>query len=192
MTRELVAVMAEFPNRICPHLHICLQSGSDRILRKMKRRWGAKRFIDRCHLVQETLHKPALTTDIIVGFPGESEADFEASCDVAREVGFSKIHIFPFSARRGTPAAEFPEQLSKQEKAARVDRLEVVEAEQRRRYFDSLVGEELQLMIESTADGFHRGTACRYAPMQIPARGLAEGELARASIGSQTVDGILA
>ena len=164
VTRELVAVMAEFPERICPHLHVCLQSGSDRILRRMRRRWGAKRFVDRCSLVRETLDKPALTTDIIVGFPGESESDFGASCEVAREVGFSKIHIFPFSARRGTPAADYPDQISKQEKADRVDRLETIESDLRRAYFKSLLGEELQVMIESTKDGNHLGTSCRYAP----------------------------
>jgi threonylcarbamoyladenosine tRNA methylthiotransferase MtaB len=76
VTRELIAVMAEFPHRIAPHLHICLQSGSDAVLRRMRRRWGSRLFVDRCRLVRESLDNPAITTDIIVGFPGESEADF--------------------------------------------------------------------------------------------------------------------
>ncbi len=111
VTRELIAVMAAHPERVCPHLHISMQSGSDAVLRRMRRRWGSQRFVDRCRLVRETLDRPAITTDIIVGFPGETDADFADTCRVAREVGFSKIHIFPFSPRRGTPAAEMPDQV---------------------------------------------------------------------------------
>src|SRR5256885_11937985 len=90
VTRELIDVMAEYPRRIAPHLHICLQSGSDSVLRQMRRRWSSRMFIDRCRLVRESLDNPAITTDIIVGFPGETEADFEATCRVSRDCGFSK------------------------------------------------------------------------------------------------------
>ena len=191
VTRELIEIMAEHSERICPHLHVCLQSGSDSILRRMKRRWGAKRFVDRCRLVRERLHKAALTTDIIVGFPGETEADFAASCRIAREVGFSKIHVFPFSGRKGTPAIDFSEQISKKEKSDRVARLTEVEAELRREYFESLVGEELQLMVESTRDGQQLGTTCRYAPVAIPERGLEHGSLLSVRATQLTPDGIL-
>ncbi len=109
VTRELLEVMAAHPQRVCPHLHISLQSGSERILRQMRRRWGVRRFIDRCRLAQATLDEPALTTDIIVGFPGETEADFQDTCEAAETVGFSKIHVFSYSRRRGTPAAEMPD-----------------------------------------------------------------------------------
>src|SRR6185437_81319 len=97
-TRELIAAMAEYSRKVCPHLHVSLQSGADRVLRRMRRRWGSRRFVDRCRLVQARLDRPALTTDVIVGFPGESEEDFAETCRVCEEVGFSKIHIFPFSA----------------------------------------------------------------------------------------------
>ena len=104
VTRDLLDTMAEFPERICPHLHVCLQSGSDSILRRMRRRWSIKRIVDRCDLVKRQLHLPALTTDVIVGFPGEEEKNFASTLAVCRTIGFSKIHVFPFSARRGTPA----------------------------------------------------------------------------------------
>ena len=170
VTRELLDVMAEFPDRICPHLHVCLQSGSDRILRRMKRRWCSKRFIDRCRLVQETLHKPALTTDVIVGFPGETEADFEDTCEVVRQVGFSKIHMFPFSARRGTPAATMDDQVPKSEKSARGRELAEIESGLRADYFRSLQGESLRVMLEAKlADELDTfaGTSCRYAPIRV-------------------------
>ena len=170
VTRELLEVMGEFPDRICPHLHVCLQSGSDRILRRMKRRWCSKRFIDRCRLVQETLHKPALTTDVIVGFPGETEADFEDTCEVVRQVGFSKIHMFPFSARRGTPAATMDDQVPKSEKSARGRELAELESVLRADYFRSLQGESLRVMLEAKlADELDTfaGTSCRYAPIRV-------------------------
>ena len=171
VTRELIAVMAEFPERICPHLHVCLQSGSDDILRRMKRRWSAQLFIDRCQLVRETLDEPAFTTDVIVGFPGETEADFEATCRIVEQVGFSKIHSFPFSARRGTPAAEMTDVISKQVKKQRGQQLAQLEQQQRGHFFQRLVGRQLQVLAESTvADqaGWLQGTSARYATVRFP------------------------
>lgn len=191
VTRDLVGVMAEFPERICPHLHICLQSGSDSVLRRMRRRWGTKRFLDRCALVHKSLSNPAITTDIIVGFPGETEDDFKASCDVARKAGFSKIHVFPFSARRDTPAAEMPDQISKQEKSDRVARLTEVGDSIRTSYFDSLIGEQLRMMVETTRDDLQLGTSCRYAPIEIPANNLPHGQLVNVVAHRQTPEGVL-
>ena len=168
VTRDLLGVMAEFPQRIAPHLHICLQSGSDAVLRRMRRRWGSRLFIDRCRLARQTLDNPAITTDIIVGFPGESDADFAATCRVARECGFSKIHVFPFSARKGTPAAEMKDAVSPEVKNDRHQRLTEVEAELRHSYFKSLIGKRLQVLIEGENPlGAKLGTSCRYAPVEI-------------------------
>lgn len=192
VTRELVAIMANHQDRICPHLHLCLQSGSDSVLRRMKRRWCTKRFLSRCELVREKLHKPALTTDIIVAFPGETEEDFNASCEVSQQAGFSKIHVFPFSARKGTPAADMPDQISGQEKSDRVARLTEVEQAIRQEYFDSLVGEQLQVMIESTADGMQYGTTCRYAPVKIEGESRAHGELTEVRISRRSDDCLVA
>jgi threonylcarbamoyladenosine tRNA methylthiotransferase MtaB len=168
VTRELIDVMAAHPQRICPHLHISLQSGADPILRRMRRRWSARRFVDRCRLVKHALDQPAITTDVIVGFPGETESNFQATCDVAREVGFSKIHVFPYSARRGTPAAEMPDQIAPQVKADRAQRLTKLECELRDRYYSSLRGRQLRVLVESpipSRPGYMLGTSCRYAPV---------------------------
>ena len=129
-------------------------------------------FIDRCRLVRERLDNPAITTDIIVGFPGETEADFEATCRVSRECGFSKIHIFPFSARKGTPAAEMSEVVSPEVKSERHERLAAVESELRSTYFRSLIGRQLTVLVEGPSEsspGAWVGTSCRYAPVVIPA-----------------------
>jgi len=180
VTRELVNVMAEYPHRICPHLHICLQSGSESVLRRMHRRWGARRFLDRCALVKQTLDQPALTTDVIVGFPGETDSEFQETCDVVQEVGFSKIHVFPFSSRRGTPAAEMSHQISKKIKAERGRELTQIESELRKTYFNSLIGNQMRVLVETVVDqATHRvaGTSCRYTPVELESDSIPLGQL---------------
>jgi len=170
ITRDLLQVMAANPHRICPHLHISMQSGSDAVLRRMRRRWGSRRFVDRCLLAREMIERLAITTDIIVGFPGESEADFDASCQVSKEVHFSKIHIFPFSPRRATPAATMPDQVDPRCKADRVRRLAALEHQLQQRFFTSLEGARLRVLLESPLDdhpGWSVGTSCRYAPVEV-------------------------
>ncbi len=180
VTRELIDEMADHPDKVAPHLHISMQSGSDSVLRRMRRRWGSRRFIDRCRLVQERLNRPAITTDIIVGFPGETDAEFAETIAAARTIGFSKIHIFPFSPRRGTPAAEMPGQVPKQVQQERSRKLAVTETELRDSYYHSLVGQRLRVLVETQergaaqrAPGEERGvwlgTACRYATVELVA-----------------------
>lgn len=184
VTRELIAAMAEHAPRVCPHLHVSLQSGSDHVLRRMRRRWGSRRFVDRCLLARETLDQPALTTDVIVGFPGESEADFDDTLRVVEQVGFSKLHIFPFSPRRTTPAAEMADQVPPQVKQARIERLQALERRLASRYQQSLLGRPLQVMVESpVADrpGYAYGTACRYVQVELPAGGKTYGKLVPAT-----------
>ncbi|MDG2408906.1 MAG: tRNA (N(6)-L-threonylcarbamoyladenosine(37)-C(2))-methylthiotransferase MtaB [Pirellulales bacterium] len=170
VTHELIDVLSECSDKVCPHLHISMQSGSDAVLRRMRRRWGSERFIDRCRLLKQTLDIPAITTDIIVGFPGETENEFMETCLVVREVGFSKIHIFPFSARRGTAAAKMEGQISPQEKQARGRRLVEVEQEMLLEYLDKLKGKKLQVLFESLSKDESRlvGTSCRYATVEVP------------------------
>ena len=180
VTRDLIEVLAENPDKICPHLHICLQSGADRVLRRMRRRWGTRQFIDCCRTIRERLDVPAFTTDVIVGFPGETEEDFRETCRVAREVGFSKVHIFPFSPRRGTPAAEMSDQVPGTVKADRVERLAEIESTLRREYFQRLVGRSLRVLVESALKNDSSrwmGTSCRYAPVELPASDDASGRL---------------
>lgn len=193
VTRELIDAMQANPERICPHLHISMQSGSDSVLRRMRRRWGSQRFIDRCKLLQQRLDKPAITTDIIVGFPGETEQEFEETIATSREVGFSKIHIFPFSARRGTPAAELPDQLTKKLKQERVHRLAEVEAETRDQYFRTLRGDRLRVLVETPVEGGrYVGTACRYAPVELDATEQQDGQFVEVVAGEISQGRILA
>jgi threonylcarbamoyladenosine tRNA methylthiotransferase MtaB len=191
VTRELIDVLADHGERVAPHLHISMQSGSDNVLRRMRRRWGSQRFVDRCGLLRDRLDRPAISSDVIVGFPGETEDDFQATCNACRQAGFSKIHIFPFSARRGTPAAEMPDQLPKPLKQDRGRRLAEVERHLRDAYFASLRGMKLQVLVESPlpeAPGRLIGTSCRYAPIELSAEQAQPGELVEV-IAGEAVDG---
>jgi threonylcarbamoyladenosine tRNA methylthiotransferase MtaB len=164
---DLVRVMSEQP-RICPHLHLCLQSGSDRILRLMKRRYASSGFLERVRRIRATLDRPAFTTDVILGFPGETDADFDATCRVVREAGFAKIHIFSYSPRQGTPAAEMRNAVPPQVVQQRRQGLLEIERELAEGYHRSLFGWRLNVLVEGAEPqrpGFVRGTSCRYAPV---------------------------
>ncbi len=166
---ELVRVLAEEP-RSCPHLHLCLQSGSDRILARMKRRYRAAGFLERCRRLRQALDNPAFTTDVILGFPGETEGDFRATLDVVREVGFCKVHIFSYSPREGTAAAAMSDRVPAPVVAERRERLLELERELAGRYARSLVGRCLDVMVEGPdpeRPGHVRGTSCHHVPVSF-------------------------
>jgi threonylcarbamoyladenosine tRNA methylthiotransferase MtaB len=166
----LVRTIAEQP-RVCPHLHLCLQSGSDRILARMKRRYTSGGFLERCRRIRQALDRPAFSTDVIIGFPGETDADFEATCRVLGEVGFAKVHVFSYSPRQGTPAAKYPATVPPAVVAERRRQLHQLERELTDRYLHSLVGRRLDVLVEGgdpRRPGWVRGTSCRYVPVAFP------------------------
>jgi threonylcarbamoyladenosine tRNA methylthiotransferase MtaB len=184
VTDDLIDVVATEP-RVCPHLHLCLQSGSDAVLRAMKRRYRMAGFMRRVEKIRQRLEQPALTTDVIVGFPTETDADFEQTLGVCEAVGFSKIHIFPFSPRRGTPAASMTMTVHRDVMRQRKSRLHVLESELAARYYRSLVGRSLQVLVErpeGDAAEESRGTACRYVPVRFSARARDEFQLVAVKI----------
>ncbi|HUT10351.1 MAG TPA: tRNA (N(6)-L-threonylcarbamoyladenosine(37)-C(2))-methylthiotransferase MtaB [Thermoguttaceae bacterium] len=170
VTPELIAAIADHSDRVCPHLHISMQSGSDAVLRRMRRRWPSGRFAERCRQVREALDNPALTTDVIVGFPGESDEDFAATCQAVKDVGFSKLHVFRFSPRQGTPAADMPGQVPEAIKRQRAEALSELGERLRQRYFESLCGRQLQVLVETRLEGrpgWLLGTSERYTPVEL-------------------------
>jgi threonylcarbamoyladenosine tRNA methylthiotransferase MtaB len=168
----LVDAMAS-SRRVVPHLHLCLQSGSDRILASMKRRYRRKGFIERCLRIRKALDQPALTTDVIVGFPGETDADFAETCAVVREVGFSRVHVFSYSPRQGTAAATLDGRVAPEMIASRREHLRALELDLAREYHASLLGRRLDVLVEGAdrrRPGFVVGTSCRYATVALPAQ----------------------
>ena len=169
LTEEIVELMAGFPNRICPHVHLSLQSGSDDVLKRMNRHHTAEEYVEKCRALQRHVILPALTTDVIVGFPGETDRDFDRTLDVLRAVGFSKVHTFRFSPREGTPAAAMEDAVSPEEKTRRAQAVARLEAELREEYFQQIVSIPLQVLLERTCGktGRVRGTAGRYVPVEM-------------------------
>lgn len=161
-------------SRIVPHLHLCLQSGSNAVLRLMRRRYTAESYLERCLNLRESLDNPAISTDIIVGFPGETDADFEATLEVARAARFSDIHVFSYSPRRGTDAWSFPGAVDPRVARERRLRLEAMALEMSREYRESLIGRDLGVVAEcGDGEGWVIGTACRGVKVRF--RGEIEG-----------------
>ncbi|MGQ9575042.1 MAG: tRNA (N(6)-L-threonylcarbamoyladenosine(37)-C(2))-methylthiotransferase MtaB [Thermoguttaceae bacterium] len=195
LTPELLALMAEHPHRICPHLHIPLQSGSDAVRARMHRRGTSRQFLQWCQEIVRTLDQPALTTDLIVGFPGESEADFQATCRVVQEAGFSKIHVFRFSPRQGTPAAAMPDQIPPSIKRRRAAVLAELGRVLQQRYCQSLVGRRLGVMVEgpcAQSPGSAIGTADRYVTVELPGGLEKVGRLVRVVVEAASGGRVLA
>ena len=145
-TDDVIAAMAETPN-VCHQLHMPLQSGSDRILRAMRRSYRSQKYLDILRRVREAMPDAAITTDIIVGFPGETEEDFEQTLEVVREARFAGAFTFQYSKRPGTPAAEMPNQVPKQVVQERYDRLVELVNEITWQENQKLVGTTVEVLV---------------------------------------------
>ncbi|MDF2977527.1 MAG: (dimethylallyl)adenosine tRNA methylthiotransferase [Actinomycetospora sp.] len=157
-TADVISVMAETPN-VCPQLHMPLQSGSDRVLKAMRRSYRARRYLDIVDEVRAAMPDAALTTDIIVGFPGETEEDFAETLRVVEASRFSQAFTFQYSPRPGTPAATLPDQVPKAVVQERYDRLVALQEEISLELNREQVGRELELVV-STGEG-RKDTATR-------------------------------
>jgi len=156
---------------IMPHLHLSLQSGSNAVLRKMRRQYTAEEFIRTIAAVKSQLDRPAITTDIIVGFPGETDGDFEATVDLAREVGFAKMHIFRFSPRKGTVAAGLQGAVDDRVIKKRSQVLCDLDIELGRKFRQQFVGETAVILLENS-DGQPGGRCERYFMVNLEKTGL--------------------
>ncbi|WP_431874415.1 tRNA (N6-isopentenyl adenosine(37)-C2)-methylthiotransferase MiaB [Amycolatopsis sacchari] len=150
-TDDVIEAMAETPN-VCHQLHMPLQSGSDRVLKEMRRSYRAARYLSILDKVRAAMPDAAITTDIIVGFPGETEEDFQATLDVVREARFSSAFTFQYSKRPGTPAAEMPGQLPKEVVQERYDRLVELQNDIAWQENKKLVGRKVELLV-ATGEG---------------------------------------
>ena len=126
--------------KICPHFHLSLQSGCNNTLKAMNRHYTAEEYFEKCEMLRSVFENPAFTTDIIVGFPGESDEDFEASLDFAKKVEFSRIHVFKYSKRDGTVAAKMPNQVDERIKTKRSDILIATGEELVKKYNENKLG----------------------------------------------------
>lgn len=140
-------------NKLCGHLHVSLQSGSERILKLMDRKYTKDEYEDKINKLREARPNINLTTDVIVGFPGETEEDFLECVDYCKKIGFSKIHVFPFSKREGTKAAGMSNQLDNAIKKQRARRLIEIDDKLQKEYNDKFLGTKVNVLVEEVIDG---------------------------------------
>ena len=168
VTEEFCRRAAALPD-LCPQFHLSMQSGCDDTLKRMNRKYGTARYLESVALLNRFFDRPAVTTDMIVGFPEETEEEFAKTLDFIRRCGFAQMHIFPYSIRPGTPAAEM-EQVHKAVKEDRARRAAAAAADMHRAYLDGCVGKTYPVLFEQPRDGKFSGHAPNY--MEV----LAEGE----------------
>ncbi|MFM8205375.1 MAG: MiaB/RimO family radical SAM methylthiotransferase, partial [Actinomycetales bacterium] len=155
-TDDVIAAMAETPN-VMPHLHMPLQSGSDRILQEMRRSYRVDRYRKIIEKVRQAIPESSITTDLIVGFPGETEEDFQRTLDAADEFNFLAVYSFKYSKRPGTPAAQMPDQIPDEVVAERYDRLHQHLNAISLRVNQQVIGKELEVLISDIDDGKAQG-----------------------------------
>ena len=164
-------------DNLCPHFHLALQSGSDATLRRMNRKYTAERFLASCRLLREHFDRPAITTDLICGFPGETEAEFAQTLDTIRAADFAAMHIFPYSRRGGTTADRMPDQLPNGVKEARCHRAAEIAREMETGYLTQFTGETLPILFEEQVEGCWRGYAPNYVEVRLTPEESAEHDL---------------
>lgn len=150
ITDEFARALSELP-KMCPHFHLSLQSGCDDTLKRMNRRYTSEEYYEKCCILRRYFDNPALTTDVIVGFPGETEEEFQKSRDFVDKVNFYETHIFKYSRREGTRAAAMENQVSEQEKARRSAVLIELGEKKRKAYEQSFFGKEVEVLVEEEA-----------------------------------------
>ena len=187
VTEDFCRRGAALPN-LCPHFHLSLQSGCDATLRRMNRKYGAARYRESVDLLNRYFHRPAITTDLIAGFPGETEEEFAATLAFIRQCAFAEMHIFPYSIRPGTPAAAM-EQVPGPVKEERAARAAAAADKMHLEYLQNCVGRIFNVLYEQPRDGLFQGHAENY--MTVAARGEDLHNLIRPTKILEARDGLL-
>ena len=194
VTPELVAAFARYADCVAPHFHLPLQAGSTRVLHRMGRRYNAEQFLEKVALIRDALPAAAISTDIIVGFPGETEEDFQETLTLSEKAAFSKIHAFRFSARPDTPAASMPDQIAPEVIRERSERLRVLADRLRHDDAARRIGTVEPVLIEQIDEaGNACGTTASHHEVIIPVgeHGFEEPTLIHMPLASVSANGAL-
>ncbi len=191
ITESFCVKLKSFTN-LCPQFHLSLQSGCDATLSRMRRKYDTARFYDSVSLLREHFDSPAITTDLIVGFPGEDEVEFAKTLEFIRKCSFSSMHIFPYSMRKGTPAAKMEDQVTKSEKSRRVKEASAVANDLKASYLTSRIGKEESVLFEELSDGFWTGYAKNYTRIYLKSAKDLKNTVLDVKITSLHNDGLLA
>ncbi len=186
LTPEAIARLAAV-DKLCPQFHLSLQSGCSATLRRMRRVYTAEQYaqvVDQIRAAYSS-RPVSFTTDCICGFPGETKADFEESCEFLKKIGFLKVHVFPYSRRSGTPAYDFPNQIHEREKQERSRTMNALAEEVRKEVLAAHEGSEDEVLLETPLSGtLFTGYTRLYIPVVVSAPGHASGDIVRVRLGA--------
>lgn len=190
LSDDLINLIKDEP-RVCRHLHLPIQSGSDAVLRRMNRHYRLPEYKKLISELREKIPGLALTTDLIVGFPGETEENFMETLETLRELRFSAIHVFPYSQRTGTPAAVFPNQVPGDIKKDRVHRVQELEKEISKEYRKTFLRKTVHVLIEEEKNGYFEGLSDEYIRVSITDKNVEKGRLYSVYVENLTEDGLI-
>lgn len=178
-------------DKLCPHFHLSMQSGCDATLQRMNRKYNSAEYKQGCDILRKYFDNPAITTDVIVGFPGETEEEFATTKEFIRQIGFYEMHIFKYSKRKGTKAATMPNQVPEEIKTKRSDELLALEKEMSRDYRQSYVGREVEALLETPITGDGKNYYTGYTKEYIRVAKKTNQNMSNVIISGQIMDEIM-
>lgn len=194
VTEEFAQALAQLP-KMCPHFHLSLQSGCDATLKRMNRRYNTEEYLECCRVLRRAFHNPAITTDVIVGFPGETKEEFEETRKYLESIRFYEMHVFKYSRRNGTKAADMPDQVEESIKAERSNILLGLEKEMSLEYRKSFLGTEAEVLMEEEFqwDGknYMIGHTMEYVKAAVPFEEGLKGRMVKGIVTEMLNDEVL-
>lgn len=183
ITDEVIERLSEM-DKFCPQFHLSLQSGCDEILKRMNRHYNTTEYTDLCTKLRKAFPDLSITTDIIVGFPGETEENFRTTIEFAEKIGFMKVHVFPFSPRKGTPAYNYNDKVSNNTKALRCKFLQEKCDKIRLDFMKTLIGTTDEVLFETPKNGYQHGYTKNYTPVFVKTDAPLTGQIRKVMITS--------
>ena len=185
ITEKFAKELAKLP-KVCPHFHLSMQSGCDATLKRMNRHYTSREYYEKCGILRTYFEHPAITTDVIVGFPGETQEEFETTRAFIEKVGFYETHVFKYSRRNGTKAASMPDQVPEQEKAERSQILLDLCKKKKKEFEDQMIGKQVEVLLEETfeKDGvlYRTGLTKEYVKVAVKADNTRENQILEMTI----------
>lgn len=180
ITEKFAKELSELP-KVCPHFHLSMQSGCDATLKRMNRHYTSGEYYEKCGILRTYFEHPAITTDVIVGFPGETQEEFETTRAFIEKVGFYETHVFKYSRRNGTKAAAMPDQVPEQEKARRSQILLDLCKKKKKEFEDQMIGKQVEVLLEETFEKegilYRTGLTKEYVKVAVKADGTRENQI---------------
>ena len=188
ITENFAKSLSELP-KVCPHFHLSMQSGCDTTLRRMNRHYTSGEYFEKCQMLRKYFAYPAITTDVIVGFPGETDEEFETTRAFIEKVGFYETHVFKYSRRNGTKAAQMPHQVPDQEKAKRSQILLDLCQRKKKEFEDGMIGRKVEVLLEETVERegilYRTGFTKEYVKVEVTADGTRENQIVELTMGNE-------